>query len=237
MQFQDRSISPPNQCRRWLTALILAMTAAIIPWPAAAQTAMPDQSLFQSPKEGGARRLTAVSELQLRKKSSPNAAIHDTFQAGAVFSNMGCQDISGDIWCQIRPFRGGARGYVLASLLEPAAGPDGAIPTGVDDSEKRAMKQDFDAQGVIQCAQEAGEALGKCTVGIATGDGGDATAIATFSNGFARRLYFRNGEFVSANSTMSGAGRDTDWQLDDGMHKIRVDDQRYNIPDTLVFGK
>jgi len=107
---------------------------------------------------------------------------------------------------------------------------------GLDDSKRRARNRDFDATGEIPCAQEQGQALGKCRVAVARSDGGDATAVVTFPNGFARGHYFVHGEFVAASATMSGVGTDTDWRLESGLHYIRVDDQRYELPDALVFG-
>ncbi len=78
--------------------------------------------------------------------------------------------------------------------------------------------------------------MGECNAEVARGGGRDATVVVTFPNGFARRLYFVHGEFVSASSTMSGSGIDTDWRVENGLHEIRVDDQRYELPEILVFG-
>jgi hypothetical protein len=123
-----------------------------------------------------------------------------------------------------------------AAGLRPAQGPDGVVPTGVDDSKHRARKRDFDAKGVIPCAQERRQPMGECSAEVARSGGRDATVVVTFPNGFARSLYFVHGEFVSASSTMSGSGIDTDWRIENGRHDIRVDDQRYELPDILVFG-
>ena len=71
---------------------------------------------------------------------------------------------------------------------------------------------------------------------MARGGGGDATVVATFSNGFARSLYFRNGDFLRANATMSGVGTDTEWTLKAGVYLIRVDDQRFELPEDFLFG-
>ena len=57
-----------------------------------------------------------------------------------------------------------------------------------------------------------------------------------FANGFKRGLFFVDGKFWKASVTMSGVGTDTDWSLKDGMHIIRVDGQRYEVPDTLITG-
>ncbi|MEO1774630.1 MAG: hypothetical protein AAFS07_06730 [Pseudomonadota bacterium] len=171
----------------------------------------------------------------LRKVPSSDAAIIAPLLEGAVLTNYGCTDAEGEQWCEVRPFRGGARGFVPASDLLPAQGPDGTVPRGADDSKRRAGRGDFDARDKVACAQEQGQALGRCSAAVARGDGGDATVVVTFSNGFSRQLYFVHGEFVSASATMSGVGRDTDWSLEDGSHHIRVDDQRFQLSDGFVF--
>lgn len=106
-----------------------------------------------------------------------------------------------------------------------------------DDTKARARIRDYDEKATINCAQEVGEALGTCEIGVARSAEGHATAVVTFPNGFARQLYFRAGAFTNASATMSGSGSDTDWQVQDGNHLIRVDDQRYVIPDQLLFGE
>ncbi len=191
-----------------------------------------------SATDGGARRWRVVSnsEVMLHAQPSETAAVIARLAPEAVLSNMGCAVSEDRLWCSVRPFRGGARGYAPADTLAPAAGPDGSVPIGPNTSVKRANRRDYDAVGEIPCAQEVGEALGLCNIGVARDDGGDATAGVTFPNGFRRMLFFVNGEFISASTTMSGNGRDTDWRLEDGTYLIRVDDQQYRIPHRLVFG-
>jgi hypothetical protein len=92
-------------------------------------------------------------------------------------------------------------------------------------------------RGNVPCSQERGQELGICEVVVTRGSGGDATIMATFANGFSRTLTFIHGEFVFANSTMSGVGNDIDWHLDDGIHVLRVDDQRFLLPDALIFAE
>lgn len=106
-----------------------------------------------------------------------------------------------------------------------------------DDTDRRARRRDFDSEGTIACAQEQGQALGMCVIGVARDETGHATAAITFANNFTRRLRFEQGEFIRGNATMSGVGTDTDWRLEDGLYRIRVDDQRFEIPETLITGE
>ena len=64
-----------------------------------------------------------------------------------------------------------------------------------------------------------------------------AAAVVTFPNGFSRMLMFADGEFLRGNATMSGVGTDTEWYLSDGIYFVRVDDQRFELPEALVFGE
>lgn len=86
----------------------------------------------------------------------------------------------------------------------------------------------------IACAQEQGEAMGKCAYRAERDSKGRITVTAIFPNGFKRMLFFEEGKFLKASATMSGVGTDTDWRIADGLHMIRVDDQRYEIPDVLL---
>ncbi len=123
-------------------------------------------------------------------------------------------------------------GFTLAfAALQP-----GIASADVMAATKRAKSGDFDASGDVACAQEVGEALGSCTAKVAR-DANAAVVAVTFPNGFSRMLTFEDGAFLRGNTTMSGVGTDTEWVLEDGLYRIRVDDQRFDIPETLVVGE
>ncbi|MEM9059315.1 MAG: SH3 domain-containing protein [Pseudomonadota bacterium] len=220
-------------------AAALLQTASTNAW---AQQSTPEnadtQALYRDPADGGARRWQVESgaALDLRAAPSSDADALAAVPEGTVLNNLGCSMNDGAIWCEVRPFRGGARGFAPAERLAPAVGRGGAVPTGADDSRKRARKREFDVEGNIRCAQERGQSLDICAAAVARGVGGDATVVVTFPNGFKRQLFFVHGEFVAASATMSGVGRDTDWRVEDDTHFLRVDDQQFEISDEFVFG-
>jgi len=189
--------------------------------------------------EGGPRRwsVTSPEGLTLRAAPGTDARVIGDIAAGAVLSNLGCMWDGGQVWCAVRVLPGGMRGVVPADRLRPARGPDGTSPVGVNDSPRRARTRDFDATAEVGCAQEAGEAIGSCSAGVARAGGGDATVVVTFPTGFSRMLYFVNGDFVSANATMSGVGTDTESRIEGETHLLQVDDQRYVLPAEFVFGE
>lgn len=82
------------------------------------------------------------------------------------------------------------------------------------------------------CHSGRGLSLRACRFGVS-----GLAVVMTFPNGFARTLTFEDGEFVRSNPAMSGVGTDMACQLSDGMHFVRVYDQRSELPKALVFGK
>ncbi len=88
----------------------------------------------------------------------------------------------------------------------------------------------------IACAQERGAPLGQCSYRINRDEKGKTTVTVIFANGFKRGLFFMDGKFLKASVTMSGVGTDTDWSVKDETHIIRVDGQRYEVPNILIAG-
>lgn len=112
----------------------------------------------------------------------------------------------------------------------------GASAGDIRAAKDNARSGNFDAMGEVRCAQEVGQSLGVCSTAVAR-DGKSAAVVVTFTNGFVRTLTFSDGEFLRGNATMSGAGTDTDWQLFGGLYHVRVDDQRFEIPEALVINE
>jgi len=125
--------------------------------------------------------------------------------------------------------------WALALFVVPVFA-SGAMADDMKVAAGRAKAGAFDAKGEVACAQEVGQALGACTAGVARSSKSAAAVVVTFPNGFARTLIFDDRHFVRGNATMSGVGTDTDWHLTDGIYHIRVDDQRFELTETLVFG-
>lgn len=123
----------------------------------------------------------------------------------------------------------------LTCLLASAAILPGIVVGDMISAAKRAKAGCFDAMGEVACAQEIGQKLEACAAVVARVGSSEAAVVVTFPNGFARTLLFEDGVFVRGNPTMSGAGTDTAWRGSHGMHFVRVDDQRFELPEALVF--
>lgn len=125
---------------------------------------------------------------------------------------------------------------ILGPILILAALFPGLLSADIGAANKLAKSGAFDAVGDVRCAQEVGQSLGSCKAAASRADG-SAAVVVTFANGFSRTLMFTGREFVRGNATMSGVGTDTEWQLLGGIYYVRVDDQRFELPQTLVFGE
>jgi hypothetical protein len=120
---------------------------------------------------------------------------------------------------------------LIATVLLP-----GIAAGDIMAANARAKSGDFDRTGEVGCAQEADQPLGICEAAIAGAKDG-AVVVVAFPNGFSRMLMFEGGAFVRGNATMSGVGTDTDWSISSGIYRVRVDDQRFEIPEALVWGE
>ena len=124
----------------------------------------------------------------------------------------------------------------LAICLAAAVTAPGVAAGDAAAAVARARAGVFDTTGEVRCAQEAGQALGTCVAEVARSEGSAAAVVVRFPNGFARTLNFEAGAFLRGDATMSGVGTDTDWTLSDGTYRVRVDDQRFELPEALVSG-
>jgi heat shock protein HslJ len=192
-----------------------------------------------APGDGGPRNweVTGVSRaLNLWEQPSTAATIIAQYVPGSILDNLGCQRIEGRVWCDVQELGGGPRGYVAAEFLKPAVSPDGSIATGPDDSALRAGRGDFDATGQIPCAQAAGQPMIECEFGVARVGGGYATVVITQPDGRTRAIFFRMGRPIGADTSETDGYPDFSASKESDLHFIRVGDERYEIPDAVIFG-
>jgi hypothetical protein len=192
-----------------------------------------------SPEDGGPRNwvLTGVTTfLNLREQPSTAAEIVAGLLPGAILDNLGCRAVEGRVWCDVQPLGGGPRGYAAAEYLEPAVSPDGSVAIGPDDSALRAGQDDFDATGAIPCAQYAGKPMGQCEFGVSRSGGGYATVVVKKPDGRTRAIYFRMGRPIGADTSQADGYPEFRADRESDLHRIRIGDERYEIPDAVVLG-
>ena len=218
----------------WALALVACFTG---PAPSGAQTG--DSIAPAAPDDGGPRHweVKAVSQgLNLREQPSTQSAIVRSYQSGTILANLGCQEAEGRVWCDVQQLGGGARGFVSAKYLQPATAPDGSVPTGPDDSALRAGQRNFDATGKIPCAQVRGQPMTLCEFGVARAGGGYATVIVTKPDGVGRAIYFVRGQSLGADTSQADGYPPVAGQKENDLHLISIGEERYEVPDAVIFG-
>jgi heat shock protein HslJ len=189
-----------------------------------------------APENGGPRNWEVVRALNLREQPSTSARILATYRQGTVLDNLGCQRARDRAWCDVQQLGGGPRGYVAAEHLRPAISPDGSAAMGSDDSALRAGQGQFDATGPLLCAFAAGQPMGQCEFGVARAGGGYATVVIRKPDGRTRAIFFRMGRPIGADVSESEGRHDFTATKDGDLHRISVGNERYEIPDAVVFG-
>jgi heat shock protein HslJ len=139
---------------------------------------------------------------------------------GQVVRNEGCQDE----WCRLATLDGTISGWGERQYLEAS------------DHVLRAGQGVFDAAGTVPCAQGLGAPMTSCAMGVARGDDGTAMVVVTKPDGVDRQLFFTDGEFVNPDMSQAGGGFEFSVERESDLHLIRVDDERYEIPDAVIFG-
>jgi hypothetical protein len=196
----------------------------------------PAELVPAAPEKGGPRNWEVVGTLNLREQPSSSARILARYRPGTILDNLGCQHAQGRVWCDVQQFGGGPRGYVAAESLRPAISPDGSAAMGPDDSASRAGQGQFDASGPLSCAFAAGQAMGECEFGVARAGGGYATVVVKKPDGRTRAIFFRMGRPIGADVSESEGRLDFRATKQGDLHRIRIGNERYEIPDAVILG-
>jgi len=100
----------------------------------------------------------------------------------------------------------------------------------------RAGTGDFDATGRIPCAQHAGQPMASCRFGVAREAGGNATVVITRPDGSSRAIFFADGRASSADTGQADGYPEFSVNKTNDLNTISIGDERYEIPDAVVFG-
>lgn len=123
---------------------------------------------------------------------------------------------------------------IIAGAAHAAA--PGAAPAARASASERAGEGKFDANGMIPCAQHAGQPMGQCRFGVARGPGGEAAVAITLLDGRTRFIFFQGGKAVGADTSEADGNKPFSVRREADLNMIRVGDERYEIPDAVPLG-
>ena len=105
-----------------------------------------------------------------------------------------------------------------------------------DDSALRAGQGKYDATGVIPCAEHVGQPMGHCTFGVARAGGGYATVDITHASGRKCSIFFRLGKPIGSNMSEAEGYKKFTYTKEEDLYMIRNGNERYEIPEAVIFG-
>ncbi len=103
-------------------------------------------------------------------------------------------------------------------------------------ASERAGQGQFDATGKIPCAQSKGQPMGQCSYGVARDSGGTASVAITMPDGRKRFIFFENGKPVSADLSQADGNMDFSYIKEADLYMIRAGNERYEIPEAVIYG-
>jgi hypothetical protein len=93
----------------------------------------------------------------------------------------------------------------------------------------------FDATGNIPCSMGRGQPTGSCAFGVTRKGNGTANVTVTKPDGRTRVIFFERGKAIGTDTSQADRGNFRPSKQGD-LSIIRIGQERYEIPDAVVFG-
>lgn len=151
---------------------------------------------------------------------------------------------SGGVWIDITP-KGDQPPLVTYTAKDKTTGvcevvsfkaPGSGTKKTQASSSERAGQGIFDANGNIPCARHKGQPMGQCPFGVARDGGGTATVVVTHPDGRKRFIFFEKGKAISADLSQADGNMKFRAKKQYDLYMINAGDERYEIPEAVIFG-
>ncbi len=162
------------------------------------------------------------------------------FPNTAILRNLDCRMAEGRRWCEVEATApGGITGWVAGEFSSRRAarrragnGGEPRSPRGRRAAEGTA----FTATGLTECTLSRDAATETCEFGVIR-EGGGSGMVAVFWPGSGMRvIHFENGAPVRYDESQADAGKELSFTRDGDMSTFFVGDERYVIPDAVLYG-
>lgn len=178
--------------------------------------------------------LSAGDALNLRADAGTGFDILARLPSGEIVENHGCKMVGDTRWCQVKRTESGMAGWVSGQYLREAS--VGAVqPQSPPKPQANGLTgngETFSATGEIPCSDMIGQPTRSCVFGVVRTDvPGNASVWVGLSNGEERFIMFENGapSFTNAQHTPTV-------EKSGDLNLISIGDERFEIPDAVVFG-
>jgi hypothetical protein len=95
---------------------------------------------------------------------------------------------------------------------------------------------DFNATGNIPCARVAGQPMGSCRYGVRREGGGSGSITVFWPNGGNRVIFFKHGTPARYDESQADGGARMTVRREADLFRVRIGDQRFEIPEAALVG-
>jgi hypothetical protein len=192
------------------------------------------------------RTATSGGQINLRGDPSTGARVLGTARDGTVLRNLGCRMNEGRRWCRVATLADpGIEGWAAGDFLIESSG-DGGVVTQLPETPPAAEVEDavvpgtrYNATGPLSCVRGADAPVQQCTFGVIrerTGSGNGSVTI-DWPDGGSRVIFFEAGTPVSFDQSEADKGLEmTVTRTDNGINIIFIGEERFEIPDSVIWG-
>ncbi len=185
----------------------------------------------------------AGDALNMRRGPSTKEPVVTRFKNGDVLRNTGCRMADGQRWCAVeRPEDPSVAGWVAGRFLREgsyagaSATPPGPTPAASIKGDALVAGTRFHATGEIPCARRAGQPMESCKFGVVRRGGGNGDVTIFWPDAGSRTITFEKGTPVRFDQSETGAGARLDVKRNADLNMLTIGDERFEIPDVVIFG-
>lgn len=162
------------------------------------------------------------------------------FHRGEINGNeyAGNLKSSGDYRIEVYLMRSEARRGKTCKFSVTAEISGKSASTPVEDESEDALVPgtEFNATSVLPCARYAGQPMAQCKVGVKREGNGTATVTIFWPDAGNRVIFFENGDPARYDESEADGGAKMSAKKNADLYMITIGDQRFEIPEAVIFG-
>lgn len=181
----------------------------------------------------------AGQTLRVTLQPSNESSYFNVLPPGPAEKAIFIGSVAGYEWAGELPVDGEyrVRTYLMGSTEKKNEGSSYALTIAIPTTlAPVAEDEPFDATGEIPCARYLGQPMASCRFGVTRGSDGEASMTVTFADGLVRHIFFKNGEATGTDMIEAEGSADFSASKEADLFSIRVGEERYEIPEAVVFG-
>lgn len=187
------------------------------------------------------RTRTGSGALNIRAAPTTGAAVVTAVTGGTLLRNLGCRMNEGRRWCRVATLADpGVEGWAAGDFLFESGGvathlPD-MIPVPDSPADALVPGTNFHATGQIACVRDSDAPAAMCNFGVVREGGGSGSVTVFWPEGGSRMIFFEGGTPVYYDQSQADRGAEMAVTRQGDNSIVFVGQERFEIPDAVIFG-